>query len=204
MGNIKNTQMKMEMGREESESERKFFFCVILSFKYDWNMSKGIARASISIIFDEIILMFGFSRFLSLSMCTTPPPPLHRHITFSRAFLILHSRRFVCSPCSTQIFYLFLASDSCRSTSYTLQIIDISCASMLLYRRTLRFLSHSICRHRVRAKFVRRIPKSHYSHPWIVSLSVSKSIRRQQHCDYSILARLLIHALFSGTKSKVK
>lgn len=53
----------------ESESKRKFFFCVILSFEYDWNMSKGIARASISIIFDEIILMFGFCRFLSLCQC---------------------------------------------------------------------------------------------------------------------------------------
>lgn len=40
-----------------------FSFVSFLSYKYDWNMSKGIARASISIIFDEIILMLGFSRF---------------------------------------------------------------------------------------------------------------------------------------------
>lgn len=129
-------------------------------------MSNGIARASISIIFDEIILMFGFYRFFVYQYA-------QRYFTFSISFA-----RHALSQNEIEICYLFLTSDSCHRNVYTLQIIDKSCASMLFYRRTLRF-SHSICWHRVRAKFVRRISKSHYSHSNRVTFSFKMCIIRQ-------------------------
>lgn len=168
-------------------------------------MSNGTARAraSISIIFDEILLMFGFQRFLSINACYSTI------ILLFLPFLILPFSHFICAILSlsrkniTQICCLSRTSiDSCHSTSYTLQIIDISCASMLFCRRTLRF-SHSSCWHRVRAKFVSYEFRSRITHTRIVSLSVSKcvSYAATQHYDYFILVLALSFSL-SGVKSR--